>query len=258
MATTLNLLLPTVTPQAIAIPPIPEIQALADLNFVPEQPTLEALQLPSLAASATYPPSIGQLLDPDLSTPKLPTIDVEPSQPDPTLLPVLDPETLESWFLDSPSDIFPDPSPTDFEPPWIQFTDWLEPHGWWPAPTLLMPAPMFGFPILDEERAGENTEFADSLPTAMPESMLGPTSPEIIEAGSVVDRSYDWAFFDQGDVAIDGEILSPKDGMLTRWLRGDTTYVGLFNDGLLIGPHLVPYPEEYRQWMQDHNIIIWN
>jgi hypothetical protein len=257
---TLDFPLPIVTPtipQAIAMSPIPEIQAPSNLNLVPEQPTLVASQLSGLAISARDLPSIDDLLNPDLSTAELPTIDTNPSQPDPVPLPALGPASLEYWSLDLPSVSFPDPTATGLESSWIEFTDWLEPHIWSPAPTYLMPAPMFGFPILREEYTGENKELSDTLPTAMPESMLGPTSLGVVKAGSVVDRSYDWAFFDSGDVTVEGEVLSPMDGRLTRWLPGDTTYVGLFNDGLLIGSYLVPYPKEYRQWMQEHNIVVW-
>jgi hypothetical protein len=259
MAATLNLLLPIAPPtipQTLAISPIPQIQALSDLNLVPEQSNLAVLQPSGLAISATDLASIDQLSSPDLSTQQLPNIDVDPSQLGPAPLTVLDYPTPESWSLNSPSPFFPDPSPTEPEPFGIPFTDWLEPHMWWPAPTYLMPAPMFGFPILDSEQVGENDESSETLPTAMPGSMLGSTSPEVIGAGNMIDRSYDWAFLDSGDVTVEGEVLSPKDGRFTRWLPGDTTYVGLFSNGLLIGPHLVPYPQEYRQWMQEHNIVI--
>lgn len=230
------------------------VQALTGIIPLSEQPNFASLQPSHFSIRARDLPSIDQTQNPDFATSALPTLDISPSQPAPA--PTLDPETLELSSLDVPTELLPDPSPTEAEPSWIEFTDWLPPH-MGPLPTYLMPAPMFGFPVLEPSQTDEAETSSGTLPTELPESLLAPSSPEVVDAGTVVDRSYEWAFLDSGDVTVNGEVLSPKDGRFTRWLAGDTTYAGLFNDGLLIGPHLIPYPEEYKRWMQEHNIVIW-
>lgn len=141
-----------------------------------------------------------------------------------------------------------DPS-LDFAPfDWEQF--WLPPHSG-PMPIYLSPAPLFFSdlplaPLSEEEQA-------DLLPTTLPEPLSSDPAPEVVDTGNVLDGTHDWAFYEDGLVTVDGVELNPAEGAYARWLPDDV-YTGTFSDGLMIGKHLIPYPEEYRKWMGTHNI----
>lgn len=236
------------------LPSIPTIQTLTSMIQPSEQPVFSSQHSAHLLIRARDLPSIDQTPNPDLVTSELPTLDTSLNQLAPAT--ALDSDTLELSTFDIPTEPSPDPSLTEAGPSWIEVTDWLPPH-MGPVPTYLMPAPMFGFPVLEPSQTNEAETSSGTLPTELPEDLFAASSPEVLDAGTVIDRMFEWAFLDSGDVTVNGEVLSPVDGRLTRWLAGDTTYAGLFNDGLLIGPHLIPYPEEYKRWMQEHNIVIW-
>lgn len=120
-----------------------------------------------------------------------------------------------------------------------------------------MPAELQRLRVISSPAEDETEDQSATLPTTMPDTLLRSTSPEVIEAGSAIDRSYERAFLDSGNVTINGELFSPSDGALSKWISGGTTYVPLCNDGLLVGLHLVPYPDQCKWWMQKHNIVIW-
>ncbi|KAF1350270.1 hypothetical protein EJ07DRAFT_184244 [Lizonia empirigonia] len=88
-----------------------------------------------------------------------------------------------------------------------------------------------------------------ALTSALPAStgLLTPpksTVPRIILSGTIVDKAYNWAFYNNGAVQVELNFLFPRQGILSGLLP-DRTFVGLFADGLHIGVHVVSYPTSY-------------
>jgi hypothetical protein len=69
-------------------------------------------------------------------------------------------------------------------------------------------------------------------------------SAKVIQTGVINDRVYYWTFYSSGVVQVNNAYLSPRLNAFTGFLE-DRTYVGLFQDGLHIGRHIVPYPAPY-------------
>lgn len=244
---------PIALPPPDAVLPIPNIQLTPNLDPVSQDPNIDTL------LSQELPKRIPDAIAVTTTMPDLPISGQEATDlglglEESVLLPLPDLTVPSSWSLDG-QDSFQEPSPTEQDFPWFAITDWLEPH-MGPLPTYLGPAPGFPLPLpIDEQEIGDS--MVNVLPTALPASMSNSTDLEVVGTGSVVDKSHEWMFLDSGDVIVDGETLSPEDGVFAKWLAGDT-YVGLFNDGLLVGTQRVPYPKEYLDWMGKHNIIILN
>jgi hypothetical protein len=55
---------------------------------------------------------------------------------------------------------------------------------------------------------------------------------------------YNYTFFATGIVQINNAFLQPRRGILSGFLN-DRTLCGLFQDGLHIGRHIIPYPPQY-------------
>jgi hypothetical protein len=93
---------------------------------------------------------------------------------------------------------------------------------------------------------GGLTSAAPAVPAAT--GLLGgvtsPRVPKVIQSGTVVDKAYNWSFYNNGAVQIDKNFLFPRQGVLSGLLP-DRTFSGLFADGLHIGDHIVPYPAGY-------------
>jgi hypothetical protein len=68
--------------------------------------------------------------------------------------------------------------------------------------------------------------------------------PRIIQSGTVVDKAFNWSFYNNGAVQIENNFLFPRQGVISGLLP-DRTFAGLFVDGLHIGAHIVPYPAGY-------------
>lgn len=242
-------LAPRNLPQADSLLSVLGIQLFP--NFVPsldDTKLSEQLSLNVPKGKASVTPITQSISDQPPSETQLPALALGLEDPPPLPIPEL--SVPRAWSLDAPLDVSQDPTRTEPDLPWTVFTDWLEPH-MGPLPTYLGPAPVFPLLVPYEDPA------SGTLPTALPESMVAAENMEVVGTGNVVDQSHEWTFFDSGVVTVDGEILSPQDGVFAKWLPGDT-YVGLFSDGLLVGSQRVPYPAEYLEWMAKHNIIILN
>jgi hypothetical protein len=97
-----------------------------------------------------------------------------------------------------------------------------------------------------------------SITSAAPPSLpipVTPSQPQVIEAGSVADDTYAWTFYESGAVRIDDGYLYPKVGLFVGLLPDDTL-VGLFQDGLHIGLHVVPYPEPYLSLIMVYSLAL--
>ena len=71
--------------------------------------------------------------------------------------------------------------------------------------------------------------------------VTNPRIPRVIQSGTIVDKSYNWTFYNNGAVQVDRNFLFPRQGVLSGLLP-DRTFSGLFADGLHIGDHIVPFP----------------
>jgi hypothetical protein len=82
-----------------------------------------------------------------------------------------------------------------------------------------------------------------------------PSQPQVIEAGTVADDTYTWTFYESGAVRIDDGYLYPKVGLFVGLLPDDTL-VGLFEDGLHIGLHVVSYPDPYLSLIMIYSLSL--
>ncbi|KAF1931836.1 uncharacterized protein M421DRAFT_90051 [Didymella exigua CBS 183.55] len=85
---------------------------------------------------------------------------------------------------------------------------------------------------------------ATPAPTGLLGAVTNPKVPKIIQSGTIVDKAYNWSFYNNGAVQVEKNFLFPRQGVLSGLLP-DRTFSGLFADGLHIGDHVVPYPGAY-------------
>lgn len=83
--------------------------------------------------------------------------------------------------------------------------------------------------------------------------VTNPRIPRVIQSGTVVDKSYDWTFYNNGAVQVDRNFLFPRQGVLSGLLP-DRTFSGLFADGLHIGDHIVPFPPAFLPLLAGLNL----
>jgi hypothetical protein len=83
--------------------------------------------------------------------------------------------------------------------------------------------------------------------------VTNPRIPRVIQSGTVVDKSYDWTFYNNGAVQVDRNFLFPRQGVLSGLLP-DRTFSGLFADGLHIGDHVVPFPPAFLPLLTGLNL----
>lgn len=67
-----------------------------------------------------------------------------------------------------------------------------------------------------------------------------------MDSGTVTENAHTWSFFSSGRVQVDDSFVSSLTRELLVFLP-DGIMVGLFNDGLHIGEHVVPYPPEFSR-----------
>jgi hypothetical protein len=79
----------------------------------------------------------------------------------------------------------------------------------------------------------------------------------VIESGTVADDTWAWTFYANGAVRIDAGYLYPRVGVFVGLLP-DGTLAGLFVDGLHIGEHVVPYPDQYLTLILRYNLSLAN